>query len=75
MGDGIMEKESDINQAFELQKREHESGEIYVAATSCRIVSFKTFEKEISQSNLTIIEKGITASPPDFNSLMFVVVK
>jgi hypothetical protein len=46
-----------------------------VAATSCRMVSFKTFEEEISKNGLCIIEKGITTSLPDFNSLMFAVIK
>ncbi|MCM1514262.1 MAG: class I SAM-dependent methyltransferase [Anaeroplasma bactoclasticum] len=75
MGDGKTEIESDINQAFTLQEREHEYGKMMVTATSCKMVSFDTFEKEISGNNLEIIEKGITSSMPDFNSLMFVVVK
>lgn len=75
MGDGITEMKSDISAAFELQERNHESGKMLVAATSCRMVSFSTFENEIKNSNLSIVEKGITESFPDFNSLMYVVVK
>lgn len=75
MGDGEIEMQSDISQAFTLQEREHESGKIIVAGTSCRMVSFKTFEEEIKRNRLEIIEKGITNALPNFNSLMYVVVK
>ena len=75
MGDGSMERKSNIDTAFDLQEREHETGKMMVAATSCRMVSFKTFEEEISQNGLCIIEKGITTSLPDFNSLMYAVIK
>ena len=75
MGDGEFEMQSDISKAFEIQERNHESGKIMVAGTSCRMVSFRTFEQEIKQNNLAIVEKGITSSLPDFDSLMFAVVK
>ena len=75
MGDGEFEMQSDINKAFELQEREHESGKMMVAGTSCRMVSFKTFEAELKRNHFEIIEKGITSALPDFNNLMFAVVK
>lgn len=75
MGDGEFEMQSDINKAFELQEREHESGKMMVAGTSCRMVSFKTFEAELERNHFEIIEKGITSALPDFNNLMFAVVK
>ncbi len=75
MGDGEFERQSDISTAFTLQERNHESGKMMVAGTSCRIVSFSTFEKELTRNGLTIIEKGITSSIPDFSSLMYAVVK
>lgn len=75
MGDGEFEMQSDINQAFELQERNHESGKMLVAGTSCRMVSFKTFDDELARNGLEVIEKGITSALPDFNSLMFAVVK
>ena len=75
MGDGEYEMRSDINNAFVLQEREHESGKMMVTGTSCRMVSFKTFEEELKRNELEIIEKGITSALPDFNSLMFAVVK
>lgn len=75
MGDGETEMQSDISRAFELQKRAHESGEMLVAGTSCRMVSFKTLENELARNNLEVMERGITSALPDFNSLMYVVVK
>lgn len=46
-----------------------------VAGTLCRMVSFKNFEDEIARNSLEIIEKGITSALPNFNNLMFAVVK
>ena len=75
MGDGETEMKSDISKAFELQERNHESGKMIVAGTSCRIVSFPSFEKEISKNKLNVVESGITKSLPDFNSLMYAIVR
>lgn len=75
MGDGEFEMQSDISQAFTLQERNHETGKMLVAGTSCRMVSWNTFESELARNGLTVIEKGITESLPDFNSLLFAVVK
>lgn len=75
MGDGEIEMQSDISQAFDLQERDHESGKMMVTGTSCRMVSFKTFEEELTRNGLVVIEKGITSALPDFNSLMFAVVR
>ena len=74
MGDGEAELKSDISTAFQLQERDHESGKMLVAGTSCRMVSFETFEKELASNGLKIIEKGLTESLPDFNSLMYAIV-
>ena len=75
MGDGKYEMQSDISNAFEIQEREHESGKMMVARTSCRMVSFSTFENELLRNGLKIIEKGITSAMPNFNSLMYAVVQ
>lgn len=75
MGDGEFEIQSDISKAFCLQERNHESGKMMVAGTSCRMVSFRTFEKELERNGLDIIEKGITGSLPDFDSFMYAVVR
>ena len=69
------EMQSDISNAFEIQEREHESGKMMVAGTSCRMVSFSTFENELLRNGLKIIEKGITSAMPNFNSLMYAVVQ
>ena len=75
MGDGEFEMQSDITKAFEIQERNHEAGPMMVAGTSCRMVSFATFEEEIHRNRLEIVEKGITSALPDFDSLMYAVVK
>lgn len=75
MGNGESEQKSDISTAFTLQERNHESGKMMVAGTSCRIVSWDTFENEISENGLTLVEKGITSSVPNFDSLMYAVVR
>ncbi len=75
MGDGKTEIQSDISKAFELQERDHPLGKISVAATSCRMVSFKTIEEELINNDLSIIEKGITNALPEFDNLMYAVVK
>lgn len=75
MGDGTFEMKSDISKAFEIQEREHESGKMMVAGTSCRMVSFSTFENELQRNKLKIMEKGITSAMPNFNSLLYAVVR
>ena len=75
MGSGEFETQSDISTAFTLQERDHESGRMMVAGTSCRMVSWNTFENELARNGLSIVEQGITSSLPDFDSLMYAVVK
>jgi SAM-dependent methyltransferase len=77
MGDGKMERQTDIRNAFDLQKRTHEQTglELNIASTSCRMVSFSTFEKELKNNKLKIRETGITNASPDFPVLMYAVVK
>ena len=75
MGDGKIERETDIRKAFRVEEREHSSGSIPVSSTSCKMVSFSTFEKELKENRFTIIEKGLTESFPDFPILMYVLVK
>ena len=75
MGDGEFEMQSDISTAFTLQERDHDSGKMMVAGTSCRMVSWNTFEKELTRNGLTLVEKGITSSLPNFNCLMYAVVE
>ncbi len=77
MGDGVMERESDIGEAFTNQKRSHwETGrELEIAATSCKMVCFETFRKELSESGFLIVEDGLTCIEPDFPTIMYAVVR
>ena len=77
MGDGSFERETDIHTAFEIQNRIHEQTgkHVQIASTSCRIVSFQTFDDELARNDLTIIKQGITTVEPDFPQMMYAVVK
>lgn len=77
MGDGRLERQSDIHIAFDLQDRVHEqTGKpVKIAATSCRIVNWVTFGEELKRNGLDVMQQGITAVLPDFPQMMFAVVK
>ena len=77
MGDGTMERKSDISTAFDLQERTHGlSGEkLLLAGTSCRMVLWDSFLEEIRESGLTVEEYGLTEVPPDFPVMMYAVVR
>lgn len=76
MGDGKHERKSDINNAFCIQKRVHEQSgtELDIASTSCRVVTFETFNRELEKNGLTIVEEGITEIYPDFPEMIYAVV-
>ena len=77
MGDGEMERRTDIRTAFDLQERTHEqTGKtVQIASISCRMVSFETLHNELKRNGLQIIQEGITASPPDFPQMMYAIVR
>jgi cyclopropane fatty-acyl-phospholipid synthase-like methyltransferase len=77
MGDGTLERRSDISAAFDLQERIHgQSGEkLLLAGTSCRMVTWDVFLNEIRENELTVLEHGLTEVPPDFPMMMYAVVK
>ena len=77
MGDGTVERETDIRIAFDVQNRIHEqTGKVVqIASTSCRMVNFQTFENELERNSLVVIKRGITAIEPDFPEMMFAVVR
>ena len=75
MGDGEGELATDPDEAFLPKERNHVSGKVIVAATTLKMVSFPHFEKELCESGLQIPEKGITGALPDFNQLMYAVVR
>lgn len=77
MGDGSFARQTDVRTAFNVGERIHEaSGKtVQIAGTSCRIVTFQTFEEELAQNRLHVLKKGITAVEPDFPQMMYAVVK
>ena len=75
MGDGETEFHTDINEAFLEKERDYVSGKVKVAATSCRMISMENFEKEVKNSDLKIIEKGMTESLPDFNQMLYILAE
>lgn len=77
MGDGQMERSSDISAAFDLQERVHEeSGQtVWIAGTTYRAVSFQTFDEELTKNGLEIWKLGITDVEPDYWKMMYAVVK
>lgn len=76
MGDGEIQRKSDITNAFSLQERIHEqSGKtVHIASTSCRMVDFPTFRAELEQNRFAILQEGQTAIEPDFTQIMYAVV-
>lgn len=76
MGDGNSESRTDAGSAFDIVDRIHEqSGKsVRIVSTTCRKVSFQTFETELAQNGFNILKKGITAVEPDFPQMMFAVV-
>ena len=77
MGDGEIQRTSDIANAFSLQERTHgQSGKtLHIAGTSCRMVSFETFGKELERNGLKTVRQGMTSIEPDFPQMMYAVVK
>ena len=74
MGDGKTARQSDIRTAFDLQAREYAGEEILMAGTSCRMVTFAQFERELNENRLEIRERGLTEIPENFPSIMYAVV-
>ncbi len=76
MGDGKTKYCSDISNSFDEVRRtvQNADKDILVASTSCRIVDWKTLEKEIITSGLVINKKWISSDIPEFNSSMCVLV-
>ena len=75
MGDGEMERMTDISTAYDMSERSFEGNTMLVAETSCRIVTFDTFEQELKDAELEIVEKGHTSVGTQFPMMMYAVVK
>ena len=75
MGDGKIERMTDISKAYDMSERTFEGNTMLVAETSCRIVTFDTFENELKNSHFEIVEKGLTSVGTQFPVMLFAVVK
>ena len=75
MGDGEIERMTDVSKAFDMSERTFEGNTMLVAETSCRIVTFDTFESELKSSHFEMVEKGLTSVGTQFPNLMYAVVK
>ena len=77
MGDGTVERQSDIATAFAHQDRVHEAtGQaVRIAGTSCRMESWDTFRRELGRNGLAVRESGITGVEPDFPQMMYALVE
>ena len=77
MGDGTIERKSDISTAFELQERTHgETGrKLLLAGTSCRMVTWEVFLREIEESGMQVVERGLSPMIPHFPVVMYAVMK
>lgn len=75
MGDGTLERKTDISVAFDLGERVCEGEKVLVAETSCRIVTSQAFEKELKDAGFKIIEQGFTSVENHFPFMMYAVVK
>ncbi len=77
MGDGSLERQSDIRNAFDIQERLHQQTgkSVQIASTSCRVVSFDTFHKELKRNGFIVVKEGNTFVEPDFPQMMFAVVR
>lgn len=75
MGNGRDQKETDINEAFNIVDREHNGSIVKVAQTSLRMVDTVTLMKECKEAKLTVLDSGIVTNTPGFNSMIYVVVK
>jgi len=76
LGDGEMQRATDVDAAFDVQERVHEASgrTLAIASTSCRIVTRAEFREELARAGLEIVEMGST-SWDDAPFAMFAVVK
>ncbi|MBQ6479074.1 MAG: class I SAM-dependent methyltransferase [Erysipelotrichaceae bacterium] len=77
MGDGRREIQSEITEAFDDVKRVHQESaeEVWVAATSCRIVNSDRFKREALDNGFDILEYGMTEIEKHFDQMMYIIIK
>ena len=63
MGDGEVQRATDVSTAFDTQIRTHEASgrTVNIASTSCRIVTREEFRGELAAAGLTVAGMGDTA--------------
>ncbi len=74
MGDGIKEYESNINQAFQMVKKDYEGETMIVPHTSCKIVSIETLRQELVPY-FDIIKIATSSIPNEFSHILYAVIK
>lgn len=77
MGDGQTERRTDPGKAFELRERYHsQTGKtLRITATSCRMVSFRTFNEELERNGLEVCTQDVSDREPGFSKMMYAVVR
>ena len=82
LGDGKVQRSSDISTAFDLQERTHgQTGRtLNIASTSCRMVDEETLDAELKRAGLLLVERSMTtieeyAMPGFLPQMTAVVVK
>ena len=77
MGDGEEEFDTGIENAWEDVERVHDTTGIplSIAKTSCKVVNFDHFLKELDDNRLEVVSHGLTKSEPDFSVIMYALVK
>ncbi len=74
MGDGVHEKETDPNLAFDIVDRKFGNQVVKVANTSCKIVNWEHFTEELHQAKFQIIDHYLDTKIRGFNSCMIAIV-
>lgn len=75
MGDGKTTRKTDPSKAFELTDRLFENKMIKVATTSCRIVTWAHYLKELKKSNLRVVENYLDKTISGFEVSMVAIVE
>lgn len=77
MGDGVRTSRSDPDRAFNQVERVHQASgrKMVLAETSCRVVDWGELKRELDQAGLEIIDAGITRTVPEFDQMIYVLVK
>lgn len=77
MGDGTVSRRSDPKRAFDDVPRVHQATgrALTVASTTCRTVDFAALRREIDGAGLELIRDGLTGAEPEFDVMMYALVR